>query len=1055
MSGPDRPAESTRACSDCGLRHPPAARFCMACGTELARPGPPPGGLRFVSVVFCDVVGSTNLATTLEPDRWAAVLDGYFTRVGALVEEHGGKVEKFIGDAVVAAFGMDAHGESAAAAAVAAAAAIVRGTRAYAAELGELLTGDFPVRAAVASGHVAVSARTSSFVIGSVLNRAARLQQYAPDDGVIVDLATRLQLPDDVPLYALEPVAAKGFEQAVPAWVLGTTVAAPRPGDSPLLGRDTLVGELADAVSTALTLPAPRLIVVDGASGVGKSRLVAEALDRCPDHATALLTCPSPGSGLGLLACYLLQEGLEQAAAAQKARVEITAHVTGLSSRAERAVVQDRGELTRALGRALALFRGPRPLVLIIERAEWIPDVLTDVLDELCAAGDPRTAVVVVGVTTPPVPDGHTAHRLTVPPLSAPDARQLAERLLTMRQQWAAVPAAESPAVDACTVESPAADPRTAGAAAQIAERAGGNPLYIEQMVALRRFGQEDDDWVPPSAHAALGARLDRLAPEPRELLTLLSAAGRDLTLEDLGTLMPSAQVATAAAALVEAGLLARAEARRGRLAPAYPVVAEVAVRRMTLAETAAVHTRLAQAVEPVALRRPAVAELLAGHWESVHTALRGVEPGSERATAAAAAAVRALDAAARFALSRGRPELVLGLTGRARRLTPPDSPDVWDADVLEAYALGSRGMPADALERVRRVLEADPGTVPPAAGIHARLNALYAGTYVNGAAPDASDDPRHLAAAAADDPEARAGAHLYAGLQALRSGDHPAAEHQLRAALRAADAAPQCLGRTEIYANLAMALVNGDTPVPAALADCERLHREVAGSRLLSSAVAVPLALVRHMAGDAAGADAAIDQAEEALRELGQSTAVATITGWRAVLAARSGDWAAAARWSALQGERCDALGMAQQAHLARLHAELALAIGGEPPAVGRESAAVGGEPLAADDPGQDLAEPAAGPARPWAEHAVVLQARAARSLSADDPLTAARYLDAVLDHLAPVRGSGALISPLLCAAFLANRTALPVARRALTALRHSVDHKQDRGIRLPRPTR
>ncbi|MFF4248716.1 AAA family ATPase [Streptomyces sp. NPDC001822] len=1045
MSGPDRPAESTRACSDCGLRHPPAARFCMACGTELTRPGPPPGGLRFVSVVFCDVVGSTNLATTLEPDRWAAVLDGYFTRVGALVEEHGGKVEKFIGDAVVAAFGMDGHGEAAAAAAVAAAAAIVRGTRTYAAELGELLTGDFPVRAAVASGHVAVSARTSSFVIGSVLNRAARLQQYAPDDGVIVDLATRLQLPDDVPLHALEPVAAKGFEQAVPAWVLGTAVAAPRPGDSPLLGRDTLVGELADAVSEALASPAPRLIAVDGASGVGKSRLVAEALDRCPGHATALLSCPSPGSGLGLLACYLLQEGLEQAAEAQRARVEITAHVTGLSSRAERAVMQDRGELARALGRALALFRGPRPLVLIIERAEWIPDVLTDVLDELCAAGAPRTAVVVVGVTTPPAPDGHTAHRLTVPPLSAQDAQRLAERLMAERQQRTAVSAAELSAAGA----------RAAGAAAQIAERAGGNPLYIEQMVALRSFGQEDDDWVPPSAHAALGARLDRLTPQSRELLTLLSAAGRDLTLEDLGTLMPHAQVATAAAALDEAGLLARAEARRGRLAPAYPVVAEVAVRRMTLAETAAVHTRLAQAVEPVALRRPAVAELLAGHWESVHTALRGVEPGSERTTAAAAATVRALAAAARFALSRGRPELVLGLTGRARRLTPPDSPDVWDADVLEAYALGSRGMPSDALERVRRVLEADPGSVPPAAGIHARLNALYAGTYVNGAAPDASDDPRHLAAAAADDPEARAGAHLYAGLQALRSGDHPAAEHQLRAALGAAEAAPQCLGRTEIYANLAMALVNGDTPVPAALADCERLHREVAGSRLLSAAVAVPLALVRHMAGDAAGADAAIDQAEEALRELGQSTGVATITGSRAVLAARSGDWAAAARWSALQGERCDALGMAQQAHLARLQAESALIIGGGPPAVGHGSAAVGGEPLR-DDPGPDLTEPTAGPARAWAEHAVVLQARAARSLSADDPLTAARYLDAVLDHLARVRGSGALISPLLCAAHLARRIAPgPVARRALDALRHSVDHKQDRGIRLPGPKR
>ncbi|MDX3074013.1 adenylate/guanylate cyclase domain-containing protein [Streptomyces sp. MI02-7b] len=1023
MSVPDSLAEpATKDCSDCGVRNPPAAQFCMACGTELARPETP-GGLRFVSVVFCDVVGSTGLATTLEPDRWAAVLDGYFTRVGALVQEHAGKVEKFIGDAVVAVFGVDAHGESAAAAAVAAASAIVRGTRAYAAELGELLAGDFPVRAAVASGHVAVSARTSSFVIGSVLNRAARLQQYAPDDGVIVDLATRLQLPDDVPLHAVEPVAAKGFDQAVPAWVVGASGAAPRSGDGPVLGRDALLGELATALTTALELPAARPLIVDGAPGVGKSRLVAEALDRCPPHATALLTCPPAGSGLGLLACYLLQDELEQAAAAQSARVEVTAHVTGLSSRAERAVAQDRGELVRALGSALARFRGDRPLALVVERAEWMPDVLTDVLGELCVAGLPQTAVVLVGVTAPPALTGSAAHRLTVPPLAEQDARLLAQRLLTVRQDDA---------------EDSTAGPGGTDTAAQIAARAGGNPLYIEQMVALRRYGQEGDDWVPPSAHAALGARLDRLAPQTRELLTLLSAAGRDLALEDLAALMPSAQVATAAAALVEAGLLAKAEARRGKLAPAYPVVAEVALRRMTLAETAAVHTRLARAVESVAERRPAVAELLAGHWEAVHTALRGVEPSAPSTTGAASAAVGALGAAARFALSRGRPELVLGLTERARRLTPDDSPATWDIDVLEAYALGSRGMPKEALERVGRVLAADPGRIPEAAGIHARLNALYAGTYVTGEAPAVSDDPHYLAAVGADSPEARAGAHLYAGLQALRSGDHPAAERELHAALRAADGAPQCLGRTEIYANLAMALVNGDTPVPAALADCERLHREVAGSRLLSSAIAVPLALVRHMAGDLAGAEATMDEAEESLRELGQGTGAAMIAGWRAVLAARAGDWTEAAHWSSVQGERCDALGMTQQARIARLHVELALAIGGEP--------------LAVQDPAT-TAEPEDDPTRPWVEHAVVLQARAARSLAAGDRHTAAAYLDATLDHLSAVRGSGALISPLLCAASLARRTGLPVAERALGVLGELVDRKQDRGVRLPRP--
>ncbi|MFD5624934.1 AAA family ATPase [Streptomyces sp. NPDC127072] len=1026
-------------CTGCGVDNPSAARFCMACGAEIGPTSVPASGLRFVSVIFCDVVGSTTLATSLEPDRWAAVLDGYFSLVGSLVESYGGKVEKFIGDAVVAVFGVEGHGESAAATAVSAATAIAHRTGEYARSLGDLLQGDFPVRCAVASGHVAVSGRTSSFVIGSVLNRAARLQSHAPDDGVIVDLATRLQLQDHFPLRAIEPVTAKGFAQSVPAWIVGPA-GAPAPGTG-TVGRTGLVGELAASIKVAATAVGPTLILVGGPSGVGKSRLVAEALDQCTGLATAVLRCPPAGTGLGLLACYLFLEEIENAARQGHDRVDVTVELTGASTRAEQAPAQDRRELGRELTAALDRLRGPRPLLLVVEHSEWTPGALADLVDELTAAPGRPVVVLLVGVSAPETLADRGDHRLTVPPLGRPDARRLAHRLLTAQLDPSATDhSGPRPTGTEARGPDPASPAPLApdSAAEEIALRAGGIPRYIEQMVVLRRFAQPGDDWAPPSAHAALGARLDRLDTDSRELLVLLAAAGRDLSLEDLGTLMAPDRVAVAAADLLAAGLVESADAHKGRLAPAFPVVAEVALRRLTLSETADVHGRLARSLEPVAERRPAVAELLAGHWETAHTALRGVEPGSDRTVRAAESAVTAFGVAARFALSRGRPELVLTLTARARALAEADRAQGHDLDVLEAYALGSQGMPQAALERVERVLS-DPGSAAPAARIHARLNSLYSRTYLTGDVPAVPDDPHYLAAVASPAPEARVGAHLYAGLQSLRAGDHPAAELALRSALRSADGAATCLGLTEVYANLAMALVNGDTPVPAALADCERLHQEVAGSRLLGSATGVALALVRHMSGDRAAADSAMDEAEGVLRDLGHGTGAATITGWRAVLAARSGDWGAAADLWTAQGDRCAALGMARQASLSGLQAELAREASGE----GRSGGAGGRSAL------DEVTLP---PSEAWAEYTVAVQARAVRALRADDPELAATHLDAVVRHLGAVRGSGAVITPLLCSAVLARRTGLPVAERALTALRRAIEAKQDRGVRAPR---
>ncbi len=241
-----------------------------------------------MTVLFCDVAGSTALGESLDAEALRALLARYFERMKSIVERHGGVVEKFIGDAVMAVFGLPAVHEDDAVRALQAAAEMQLALP----ELG--IEG----RIGVCSGEV-VTGTEERLATGDAVNVAARLQQAAQPGETLLGETTLRLARDAVEAEPVEPLPLKGKREPVPAWrlVAVSTAVAERRFDSPLVGRERELGALAEAWERACGGPGCELVTVVGAAGVGKSRLVAEFLASV-DATVVRGRCLSYGEGI-------------------------------------------------------------------------------------------------------------------------------------------------------------------------------------------------------------------------------------------------------------------------------------------------------------------------------------------------------------------------------------------------------------------------------------------------------------------------------------------------------------------------------------------------------------------------------------------------------------------------------------------------------------------------------------------------------------------------------------------------------------------------------------
>ncbi|MDQ3162215.1 MAG: AAA family ATPase [Actinomycetota bacterium] len=262
-------------CPTCGQENPEGFRFCGACAAPLAEELPAPRDERkVVSVVFCDLVGSTARAERMDPEDVRVMLSRYHGRVRYELERFGGTVEKFIGDAVMALFGAPVAHEDDPERAVRAALAI----REWASEEG------LQVRVGITTGEalVALAARPAAgegMASGDVVNTAARLQSAAPVNGILVDRTTQRATARVVEYGEELPVAAKGKAEAVPVWEVRqarSRVQVERGSRAPLMGRERELEVLLAALRRVREDREPQLVTLVGVPGIGKSRLVLE-----------------------------------------------------------------------------------------------------------------------------------------------------------------------------------------------------------------------------------------------------------------------------------------------------------------------------------------------------------------------------------------------------------------------------------------------------------------------------------------------------------------------------------------------------------------------------------------------------------------------------------------------------------------------------------------------------------------------------------------------------------------------------------------------------------
>jgi class 3 adenylate cyclase/tetratricopeptide (TPR) repeat protein len=685
------------------------------------------GGLgqrrKTVTVLFADVIGSTSLGEQLDPESLREVMSRYFAEARAALERHGGTVEKFIGDAVMAVFGDPAVHEDDALRAVTAAVELRDRLTALSEDLVRERQVSLTVRTGVNTGEVvAGDAPGETLVTGDAVNVAARLEQVAQPGEILIGEATHRLVRDAVVADALSPLVLRGKAGQVGAFRLRSVhVGAPATGrrmDASLVGRDQELARLHEAFSAAVQDRACRGVTVIGAAGEGKTRLVAEFLPGVELRATVLQgRCLPYGEGITFwpVAEILRQvAGIVEGDGADEARRKL-AKVAPEGSDAQRVVeglssvlglgggVADSREIFWSVRRLLETLAEERPVVAVVEDLHWAEPTLLDLLEYLAEflADGP---VVILGTARP--------------------------ELLDVRASWGSVPGLE--AVRLHPLKEDESERLIAGllgeaelpweARRRITEAAEGNPLFVEEILRmlvddgiLRR---PDGRWevsgdlsalkLPPTIAALLAARLERLTGPERAVIGRCAVVGKEFWWDAIADLSPEEERPTVGAhlqALVRKELV---RPMRGSVAGedmfrfGHILVRDAAYGSLSKSERSRLHERLATWMEErYSDRLPEYDEIVGYHLEQAYRSRLEIGPETEAVRRLAARASERLAKAGRRVLAGVDVRGGATLLDRATSLLPSDDPTRVELLPELAEALAELGD----LERAERLL--------------------------------------------------------------------------------------------------------------------------------------------------------------------------------------------------------------------------------------------------------------------------------------------------------------------------------------------------------------
>ena len=705
-------------CMSCGEENPEHARFCLSCGSSLSPKGE--GGIRKrVTILFCDVVGSTAIGEALDPESLRHVMDRYFDTMRESIERHGGLVEKFIGDAVMAVFGVPVIHEDDALRAVRSSVEM----RDRLEDLNKELERDVGIQVAhrigIWTGAVITGSAGSNerIVTGDAVNSAARLEQAAESGQILMGAPTYDLVHDAVHVSPVAPIAAKGKSDPLGAYAV-IRIAPGMPGvarrtDSALVGRTRELRLLDQALERAVTDRTCQLVTVLGPAGVGKSRLVEEFITAVGDSAEVVRArCLPYGDGITF---WPVVEMITSTAritpvdgpAETRARIvgllgeradaeviaERLAHLVGLAD--AEAVPEETFWAVRKLLEALA---AERPLVVDLDDVHWAETTMLDLIEHV-ADWSRDAPILLLCSARPELLDERpawgggklNATSFLLEPLGLEEIERLVTNLLG------------------------AHDDAPPDLLERIASASEGNPLFAEQTLAMLVDGgaiaQVDRRWVwvdhtaamavPPTIQALLEARLDRLEPNDRVVMGAASIEGKVFHRGGVLALVDDpirGEVDRRLMALVRRDLI-RAEPSNLEGEDAFRfrhlLIRDAAYDRLAKERRAELHERFATWLGEVAGRQTVELDEIAGYHLERSVLLRrelGPTDGSARATALRAG--RLLNAAGDRAAERGDAVAAVDLWVRAFALLPGNDPDTYErlGSIRQAYFFVGQG---------------------------------------------------------------------------------------------------------------------------------------------------------------------------------------------------------------------------------------------------------------------------------------------------------------------------------------------------------------------------
>jgi len=498
-------------CASCGHENSEDAKFCEECGFSFAAAlAGAKEQRKTVTVLFCDVTGSTALGEALDPERLRTLLARYFERMKAIVESHGGTVEKFIGDAVMAVFGVPVLHEDDA----------LRALRAALEMRDALPELGIEGRIGVMTGEV-VTGTEERLATGDAVNVAARLEQAAEPGEVLIGQPTLALVRDAAEVEPVPALELKGKAEPVPAYRLLSVLEAPeRRHEALFVGRERELAIVREAWERVRDERRCELVTVVGDAGVGKSRLAAEVLASI--EATVVRgRCLPYGEGITYWPVVEVLKQLDVLPEDEAAAVAIRSVLgeTEAGASAE--------EIAWAFRKTLEQAAAERPLVVVFDDIQWGEETFRDLIEHVALLSS-GASVLLLCMARPELTERHPAWPVTLrlEPLGDDDVEELiAERAPEQLRE-------------------------------RIARAAGGNPLFIEEMLAMA--GEADGEVVvPPTLQALLAARLDQLEPAERSVLERAAIEGEIFHRGAVHALSPDeTQVTPHLAALVRKELI-------------------------------------------------------------------------------------------------------------------------------------------------------------------------------------------------------------------------------------------------------------------------------------------------------------------------------------------------------------------------------------------------------------------------------------------------------------------------------------------------------------------